>query len=329
LSEKEIHVDGVELDLPVWIEAGFQEKRAARDFERLSGRVSAADLKVPHLPAQNLDFTIEAGPNCIRIPAPPVIYIPGGRMEPGVLSSGDLLQEGFNAETSVRVVSEDLSPFLSGIWPGETGGTLEGLLDPVFLEKDRIRTRGRLNAGLFGGLISITGLEAERVFSRAPLVKLSADFSGIDLGKLTGGTAFGRIDGIMNGYIRNLEIAGTQPQRFEMLLETAEKGPGGRKISVKAVENISRIGAGGSPFAGFAGVLTSFFETLGYKKIGVKASLNNDFFTINGTINEGGTEYIMKRSGISGVNIVNRNPDNRIRFKDMVNRIKRVLAEDQ
>jgi hypothetical protein len=145
---------------------------------------------------------------------------------------------------------------------------------------------------------------------------------------LTGDTPFGRIDGTMNGYIRNLEIAGSQPQHFDMLLET-EQGSENQRISIKAVENISRIGAGESPFSGFGGVLTTFFKTLGYKKIGIRASLNNDYFTISGTIKEDGTEYIMKRGGISGVNIVNRNPDNRIRFKDMVNRIKRVVTEDR
>ncbi|HDR14895.1 MAG TPA: hypothetical protein ENN79_05290 [Desulfobacteraceae bacterium] len=229
----------------------------------------------------------------------------------------------------MSVLSEDLSPILSGIWPGEKDGKLEGVLDPVIFVKDRIVTRGRLDGKIFGGVISITALEAERIFSSAPMVKLSADFSSIDLGKLTGDTPFGRIEGVLNGYIRNLEIAGIQPQSFDMLLETAEGSRGGEKISLRAVENISRIGAGQSPFVGFAGVLTSFFETLSYRKIGVRATLSNDYFTVNGTIDEDGTEYIMKRGGLSGVNIVNRNPDNRIRFKDMVNRIKRVLDEDR
>ncbi|MBN1102009.1 MAG: hypothetical protein JXL84_01205, partial [Deltaproteobacteria bacterium] len=61
-----------------------------------------------------------------------------------------------------------------------------------------------------------------------------------------------------------------------------------------------------------------------YRKIGVRASLENDVFKINGTIREDGMEYIVKRGGFSGVNVVNQNPDNRIRFKDMVKRIRRV-----
>ena len=54
------------------------------------------------------------------------------------------------------------------------------------------------------------------------------------------------------------------------------------------------------------------------------ASLNNDVFTINGTIVENGVEYLVRRSGLSGVDVVNLNPDNRISFKDMIKRIQRI-----
>jgi hypothetical protein len=329
MVEKEIYGEDINIDFPVWLEIGVKEKADYADPGPPSGRFSVAGLRVPFLPEQHLDFKIEAAPNRIRIPGPTVIRIPGGRMEFGEIFSADFLREGVKAETSVKVISGDLSPLLSGIWPREKKGKLEGLLDPVVLEKNRISTGGGLRGDLFGGTVSVTGVEAERIFTSSPLIKFSLDFSDIDLGRLTGDTPFGRIDGILNGYIRNLELAGNQPQHFDMLLETAEQGRGNQKISIRAVENISRIGSGQSPFSGFAGVLTTFFETLGYKKIGVRATLNNDYFTVNGTIKENGSEYIMKRGGISGVNIVNRNPDNRIRFKDMVNRIKRVLKEDR
>ena len=75
---------------------------------------------------------------------------------------------------------------------------------------------------------------------------------------------------------------------------------------------------------GLAGAFASFFKTFPYEKIGIRASLENDVFKINGTIKERGTEYLVKRGAFSGVNIVNQNPDNRISFKDMVNRIKRI-----
>ncbi|MBW2668620.1 MAG: hypothetical protein JRD87_01810, partial [Deltaproteobacteria bacterium] len=78
------------------------------------------------------------------------------------------------------------------------------------------------------------------------------------------------------------------------------------------------------PFMGLAGVFASFFKKFPYEKIGIRAYLENDVFTINGTIGEGGIEYLVKRGSFSGVNVVNQNPDNRVSFKDMVKRIKRI-----
>ena len=68
----------------------------------------------------------------------------------------------------------------------------------------------------------------------------------------------------------------------------------------------------------------SFFETFNYEKIGIRSTLKNDLIRINGTIVENKKEYLMKGSALAGVNIINQNPNNRIRFKDMIKRLKRV-----
>jgi hypothetical protein len=77
---------------------------------------------------------------------------------------------------------------------------------------------------------------------------------------------------------------------------------------------------------GVAGAFASLFKEFPYKKIGIHALLENDVFRINGTVRENGQEYMIKRGRFSGVDVVNINPDNSIRFKDMVKRIKRVTA---
>ena len=76
---------------------------------------------------------------------------------------------------------------------------------------------------------------------------------------------------------------------------------------------------------GMAGKFATLFRKFGYRKIGIAASLENDLFSINGLVHEKGQEYLVKKSGLSGVDVVNSNPDNRIGFKDMVKRIQRVL----
>jgi hypothetical protein len=125
-----------------------------------------------------------------------------------------------------------------------------------------------------------------------------------------------------------LEIAYGQPQAFDLLLETVKTEGVPQTISVKAVDNIAQIGGGASPFMGLAGYFASLFKNFPYTKIGIHASLQNDVFRINGTVKEGGTEYLVKRGSFSGINVVNQNPDNRVRFKDMVKRIKRVTDSD-
>ena len=65
---------------------------------------------------------------------------------------------------------------------------------------------------------------------------------------------------------------------------------------------------------------------LPYRKIGVRATLENDVFRIHGTIREDGKEYLVKRGFFSGVDVINQSKDNRVGFKDMLKRIKRISS---
>jgi hypothetical protein len=158
---------------------------------------------------------------------------------------------------------------------------------------------------------------------------LSARINDLNLEELTEDTAFGKIQGVLAGTINNLEIVKGQPQKFDLLLNTRAQKDVSQKINVQAVENIAQLGGGQSPFMGLAGKLVSFFKEFSYKKIGVAASLENDVFKVNGTIKENGLEYLVKKGGLTGVDVVNLTPDNRIRFKDMVKRIKRIKDNPQ
>ena len=146
---------------------------------------------------------------------------------------------------------------------------------------------------------------------------------------MTKGTSFGEIEGILQGYIHNLEIANGQPQKFDLLLETVKTKGVDQEISVRAVDNIARIGGGSSPFLGLAGVIAGVIKKFPYSKIGIRSSLHNDAFRINGTVKENGQEYLVKRGSSSGVNVVNRNPNTWISFKDMVKRVGRIITSEK
>lgn len=50
-------------------------------------------------------------------------------------------------------------------------------------------------------------------------------------------------------------------------------------------------------------------------------------FTVRGLIHEDGVEYLVKRRFFAGIDVINRNPDNRIGFSDMLERAKRATGK--
>jgi hypothetical protein len=320
LPEKGIDLKGIQLDLPVW----YRTQSANVPVKALEGRLNVQSVAVPLLPEQPLSFSLDIGPNRMSVASPTVIKISGGDMNLGPVYADNLFGPDLSVRTRLAFDKIKLQPLLSKIWTQTLKGFLTGTLDPVRYENHMVTSRGELTAKVFDGSIIFSDLGASGIFTPAPVFKFNADWTDLLLSEMTTDTAFGKIEGVLEGELRNVEMAYGQPQRFNLLLETIRKRGVPQKISIKAVENIAQIGGGQSPFMGLAGAFASFFKTFPYEKIGIRASLENDVFKVNGTIKENGTEYLVKRGAFSGVNIVNQNPDNRISFKDMVNRIKRI-----
>ena len=319
-GDKGLSFQGIHLDLPILYQSqkGIKGKRTAK------GKLSVQTMNLPLLPKQPLTLKFDASPNLLSVRSPTTLKVPGGSMQVGPIEMRDIYSSQPSIETSLIMNSIKINPLLPEIWAHSIKGTIEGELDRIYFEKDTLSSHGEFRAKVFDGKIILSDLYASGVFTSAPAFRLNARWNDLNLAKITKGTSFGKIEGILNGHVRDLEIAYGQPQRFDLLLETVKKRGVSQKMSVKAVDNIAQIGGGQSPFIGIAGVYSSLFKEFSYKKIGIHASLENDVFRVNGTIKEGGKEYLVKRSRFSGINVVNQNPDNRISFKDMVKRIKRV-----
>ncbi len=323
LPEKGIDLKGIYLDLPVW----YRTSSTKIPVKTLKGGLKVQSVTVPLLQKQPLNLSLDIGPNRMFVASPAHIKVPGGDLNLGAVHVKDLFGPDLSVQTRLAFGNIKLEPLLSKIWTRPLKGFLTGILDPVRYENHTITSRGKLKATAFGGSIIFSDLGASGIFTPAPVFKFNAKWKDLLLSEMTTGTAFGKIEGVLEGDLQNAEMAYGQPQRFNLLLETVRKKGIPQKISIKAVDNIAQIGGGQSPFMGLAGAFASFFKTFPYEKIGIRASLENDVFKVNGTIKEGGTEYLVKRGAFSGVNIVNQNPDNHISFKDMVNRIKRIGAK--
>jgi hypothetical protein len=318
-----VSLQGIDLDLPIWYCS--REKDSGTEKE-LSGSLSIKNMILPELPEQPLSISFHAEPNGLAIKSPTILRIPGGDALFGPVACKGLFHGMPTLSTRLTLNQVKLGPLLSVLWSHPVQGTIDGKLDPIVFKEGRIKSQGILRSEIFGGEMVFSRIGASGIFTPAPVFRLNAQWQDLNLEEITGHTTFGKIQGLLDGNVKDLEIAYGQPQRFDLLMETEEKRGIPQRISVKAVDSIGRIGGGQSPFLGAAGIVASLFKEFPYKKIGIHAKLRNDIFQVNGTIKEDGREYMIKRSGFSGVNVVNQNPDNRIGFKDMVKRIKRVTA---
>ncbi len=322
-GEEGFSFKGINLDLPVW----YQAKKAERVRKTEKGALSIQSMNLPMFPEQRLALTLDVGPNSLSVKAPTTLRIPGGKVNLGPIVSRDIFSSRLSINTSLTVDVVDINPLLSRVLSQPVQGTVYGKLDPIRFEGGTLSAHGKIKAEVFNGKVIVSDLGASEMFSPTPVFRMSAGWKALRLAEMTAGTSFGKIEGVLKGHIKNLEIAYGQPQKFDLLLETVKTKGVPQRISVKALDNIARIGGGQSPFVGLAGSFAMFFKEFPYKKIGLRASLENDVFKVNGTIKEGGNEYLVKRGGFSGVNVVNQNPDNRISFKDMVKRVKRITAQ--
>ena len=330
---KGVTIEGIELDLPFWGEniGAFVEAPLRGRFLRSTdlqreGSLFIQSIALPYLPTQSFAARAHITPNLISFTPRDSIRVSGGEIELGPISLHGLFTLSPSVVTSATLKEADLAPILSEIWSHPVPGSIQGKLDVVHFDGDRIQTKGDVRVRTFGGEIVFSNLGESGVFSTTPTFLLDATWKDLNLAELTQGTPFETIEGVLKGQVKNLEMVGGEPQRFELFMETVKTKDVPQKISVRAVENIAQIGGGGSPFIGLAGALTSFFKEFPYDKIAIQASLENDAFKIDGPLKEGDKVYLVKRSGFSGVNVVNQDPNRQISFKDMVKRIKRVTA---
>lgn len=322
-ADNNFSFQGIDLNLPI----SYRSHEDGKLMEQANGNLFVRSMRLPVLPVQPLTIKIDASPNSLSIKSPTVINIPGGSVRIGPIACKDIFSKQPAIHTSLSVNAVAIHPLLSEIWQQPVKGGINGKLDSIIFKGKNLTTDGNIKANVFDGEIVFSDLGASGIFSSTPVFRMSVRMNALRLAKMTSGTPFGKIEGVLDGYVKDLEVAYGQPQKFDLALETIPTKGVSQRISVKAVDNIARIGGGQSPFVGLAGGFAMLFKEFPYKKIGVRASLENDVFKVNGTIREGGKEYIIKRGGLLGVDIVNQNPDNRASFKDMVKRIKRVTAD--
>ena len=134
--------------------------------------------------------------------------------------------------------------------------------------------------------------------------------------------SFGAIEGKLDGDIKELELQNWKPVKFDAIIQSSA-GRYPRKISQRAVENISSLGGAGAA-AAIQRSFLRFFEQFNYQSIGLSCKLRNDVCAMGGIASTPAGYVIVKGSGIPAITVMGYNQT--VAWTDLLARIKRVTT---
>jgi hypothetical protein len=323
-KDKNIIINGIEAYLPIYYEKGLKKKDEQEKEFLEKGYFSIKEFKSSYFSKSLIRINIQARKNKFLI-YPVSFDIFGGTIETGnfLINISSTFNES-NGATHLLIKNLDISKFPIKSTQIHLAGSLSGILSPVTINSQKITTEGQIIIHIFDGKIIVKNINVLAPFSKGRIISCDVTFEDINLEKVTNSIPFGRVTGIIKGEIRDLAFSYGQPERFVMNIESVKRKGVPQKFSVRAVNDISLISSGEEvPISSQKGFY-QFIPEYAYEKIGIFCSLKNDIFTLRGNIKENGKEYLVKKSWLFGINVINKNPNNRISFKEMINRLKRI-----
>lgn len=321
----DITIRGIQADLPFALSLLSTPSAAPKDRWPIvqTGRIEIEAIEKNPIAITDASFKLRSLTNGFALDEPLSFPFFNGFMEIPSFELRNIGSKDFSIQLSLRLQDIDISELSQAYSRYRIPGMLSGEFSEVTLSHGRLTTEGGIQAQVFGGDVTLDGVSGQEIFSRLRRVAMDVRLQDIDLEQATSAIPFGRITGIVEGHIKDLSFSFGQPEHFELLIQSVPKPRKKRIFEAKAVENILILGSGGP--AVLQKGIASFFKTYPYDRIGIYCKLENDVFTLRGTVHERGVEYLVKRPLLAGINVVNRNPQNQILWRDMVRRLQRIF----
>lgn len=191
-----------------------------------------------------------------------------------------------------------------------------------FQQKDhRLLSDGNIKINVFGGDITISDLALTNFLKPLMGIKFSAEIRHLNLGQMSNTfREWGSITGIINGSIKDFKYVAGEPSGFDIELKTVEDATDGQIVSAKFLKNF---------VPGVGKVLDKFgYTNYKYAVMGLHATLENDYITLQGAVREGGKELFMKGAGLKKLEIVFHDANRKINFKNFLNSFKEIMSSD-
>ncbi len=218
-----------------------------------------------------------------------------------------------HAGTSKQYVRFDaeLRPISLGLIASTIGlpqfeGTLAGRIPGIELRGDTVTTRGNLEMNAFDGRVTVRDLRLKDPLGQYPQLFASIDVDRLDLAQLTSTFSFGMITGRISGHVEWLETFNWMPVALDARFFTTPGDRTPRRISQRAVANLSSIGGGSG--SSVSGALQSgflrFFKQFHYRRLGLSCRLRNDVCEMDGVAPADRGYYIVQGSGLPRINVI-------------------------
>ncbi|MCJ7580032.1 MAG: AsmA family protein [Candidatus Aminicenantes bacterium] len=317
-------VQGIEARIPFDIATGGEEGLEEQAVSSEKGYFLAQMLETSYFRMQPFQLDISSLKNKFLI-EPFSITLFGGTAAFGKsVFFVDPDRFDFNGIFSLKLDGLDISQFPIESNQFKFEGTMKANFPQVDLAPNLISTQGVGEVDIFEGKAFLENIKIFSPFSNSRTISLDIIFNDFNLEKMTDSVPFGRVTGILKGEIKGLAISYGQPESFALHLESVRRKGVPQQFSLKAVDDLTVLSSGEkSGFSALSGI-ARLAPSFPYGTIGIMSTLENDMFTLRGTFRKDGTEYLVRKSWLTGINVINRKPDNKISFKDMINRLKSI-----
>lgn len=259
----------------------------------------------------------------LELLSPVQVPVLGGRFDLQAFQLSGLLDRSIEWRTSARLRDLSLDQLTRDLgWP-PFSGVLNASLPNLRFEQRLTRADGELVFDVFGGRVRLGGLRIRDLLGVAPVLEGSMQVRGLDLRELTQTFSFGRIEGRLDGEVEDVQLIAWQPNRFRLRLYTPENDDSRRRISQKAVENLTELGSGVP--AGLSRGFLGLFKEFSYGQIDIQIELDGNNARLNGIARPEGGYYLVRGSGLPRIDVVGRNQ--RVAWKELVDRLKNIQLE--
>lgn len=226
--------------------------------------------------------------------------------------------EGLLKPVSMPVLSEALG------WP-LLQGKLSGVIPAVRYENRQVDVDGALMVKIFDGTTIIRDLQLSEPFGYTPHLRANVDINQLDLETLTTAFDFGRISGTLNGYLRDLQLSDWRPIQFDAWLATDENADTPRRISQRAVNNLSQLGGG--PGGLLSRSFLRFFDDFSYQRLGIGCRLSRSICEMRGVSDAEAGYYIVEGGGLPPwINVIGYN--RQVDWPVLIDRLQAVSQSD-